>query len=280
MSSRFAAVALVVLAACAPAAEEAPEVAVATPQEVTFTATEFAFTGPDSIAPGMTKIEFVNNGQQPHHMILARINDGHTLQELHEFMAANPHAAPDFVTFYGAANVVSNGGRTGSTVDLPAGEYVAVCFIPDPADGKAHIEKGMMRALIVRGERHEAPAPVAVAQIRFSDFTFALPSMTPGTHTFHMVNDGPQPHEAQLIRLNDGVTMEQYMAAMAPGATAPPPGTDLGGSGAISQGIENWWTVTLEPGNYIVVCFVPDPADGAPHAMKGMVQQFAVTATS
>ena len=79
---------------------------------------------------------------------------------------------------------------------------------------------------------------------------------------------------------NDGVTMEQYMAAMAPGATAPPPGTDLGGSGAISQGIENWWTVTLAPGNYIVVCFVPDPADGAPHAMKGMVQQFAVTATS
>jgi hypothetical protein len=120
---------------------------------------------------------------------------------------------------------------------------------------------------------------VAVAEIRLSDFTYALPALTAGTHTFKVVNAGPQPHEAQLIRLNDGVTMEQYLAAMAPGATAPPPGTDLGGSGAISQGIDNWWTVTLAPGNYLVVCFVPDPADGKPHVMKGMVQQFTVAAS-
>jgi hypothetical protein len=264
------------LIACAPKEEAAEPVAAATPQVASFTATEFAFAGPDSIAPGMTQIDFVNNGQQPHHMILVRINDGHTMQELNEFMAANPEATPSFITFYGAANVVGNGGRTGSTVDLPAGQYVAVCFVSDPADGKPHIDKGMLKTLVVAGERHEAPAPVAVAQITLSDFAFELPDLTAGTHTFQVVNNGPQPHEAQLVRLNDGVTVEQFLAAEQSGTT-PPPGVALGGSGAISQGISNWWTVTLEPGNYVVICFVPDPADGVPHMVKGMVKTFTVS---
>lgn len=272
---RLRTAAVLLLAACAAAEEETTEVATATPQVVTFTATDFAFTGPDSIAPGMTQIDFVNEGSDPHHMILVRINDGHTLQDLQEFSAANPMAVPDFVTFYGAANVVANGGRTGSTIDLPAGQYVALCFV-EGADNVPHVQKGMVKPLVVSGERHDAPAPVASAEIRLSDFTFALPNLTAGTHTFRVINDGPQVHEAQVIRLNDGVTFEQFLAAEQAG-TSPAPGVALGGSGALSQGLSNWWTVTLEPGTYVVICFVPDPADGQPHVAKGMVQTFTVS---
>ena len=34
-------------------------------------------------------------------------------------------------------------------VDLPAGEYALICFIPDAKDGKAHYLHGMMKAFTV-----------------------------------------------------------------------------------------------------------------------------------
>ena len=163
-----------------------------------------------------------------------------------------------------------------STMDLPAGNYVALCFIPDSA-GVPHVMHGMMKEIVVAGARHDAAVPTADAVIRMSDFAFVAPVMTAGAHTFHVVNDGPQTHEVQLVRLPEGVTADQYLAALAPGATAPPPGEDLGGAGALSTGLDNYWTVTLTPGNYLLGCFVPD-TDGVPHIMKGMLQAFTVTA--
>jgi hypothetical protein len=35
-------------------------------------------------------------------------------------------------------------------VDLPAGNYALICFIPDPATGKAHFELGMLGELTVQ----------------------------------------------------------------------------------------------------------------------------------
>lgn len=276
MAPRLTPAVLLVLLACAPK-QEAP--APAGPQEVIFTATDFAFSGPDSIAPGFTTIRLANQGSQPHHLILGRLDDGKTVQELMAALQANPNAEPPFVTWRGAAGSVVPGDTSGSTTDLPAGRYVLFCFIPDPADQQPHLMKGMTRELVVAGAPHVATAPVAEAEIRLSDFTFTAPPLTAGTHTFHVVNDGPQTHEVQLVRLNEGATAEQYLAAFKPGATAPPPGTDAGGPGALSRTLDQYWTVRLEPGNYLFVCFVPDSADGAPHLMKGMVREFTVSAS-
>jgi hypothetical protein len=74
--------------------------------------------------------------------------------------------------------------------------------------------------------------------------------------------------------------VDQYMASMAPGATAPPPGVTVGGNGALSNGRTNWFSMTFEPGNYVMLCFVPDAADGQPHVVKGMVTPFTVAAAT
>lgn len=267
---------LLTLAACAPRQEAAPP---AEPQQVVFTATDFSFTGPDSIAPGVTTIRLANQGTQPHHLILGQLEDGKTVQDMMSFLQANPNGEPPFLKWRGATAAIVVGDTTGSTTDLPAGRYVLICFLPDPADGKAHIEKGMMREMVVAGTPHGGQLPVADGEIRLKDFGFTASNLTAGTHTFHIINDGPQTHEVQLVRLNPGTTGQQFLAAMAPGATAPPPGTFGGGPGALSAGLDNYWTVTFAPGNYLFVCFVPDTADGAPHIMKGMVHEFSIPAT-
>ena len=276
MNQRFLSAAILLLAACAK--KDAPPPPPPAPQEVTFTATEFAFSGPDSIAPGVTVIRFVNQGTQDHHMILGQLAEGKTVQDLTTFMQANPDAEPDFLTWRGSAGGIAVQGSNTSISDLAPGRYVAICFLPDPADGKMHVEKGMIKELVVAGPRGEAPAPAADVEARTSDYKFTVPALTAGAHTVHYVNDGPKTHEIQLVRLNEGATVESFMASMAPDSKTPPPGVFLGGPGALSSGGDNYWTVTLEPGRYLLLCFVPDP-DGTPHAMKGMVQELTIPAS-
>jgi hypothetical protein len=277
MNVRSVSATLLLLAACAPAAEEVPEVAA--PQVVTYTATDFAFTGPDTIAPGYTDIRLVNNGEQEHHIVLARLDDGKTLQELNALMANNPGAEPEWLVFVGGAGSVTKGDSSAAISDLAPGNYVLFCFIPDPSDHVPHHAKGMVRELVVTGERREAELPVIAGDIRLKDFAFEHQTLTAGTHTFRVVNDGPQTHEIFMVRLNDGVTAEQYMAASAPGSTTPPPAKFLGGNGALSNGEINYWSVTLAPGTYLMLCYVPDLTDGAPHVVKGMMQEIVITAS-
>jgi hypothetical protein len=35
-------------------------------------------------------------------------------------------------------------------------------------------------------------------------------------------------------------------------------------------------TVDLEPGTYVAICNIPDPASGMPHSRLGMLRQFTV----
>lgn len=271
MSSRFAVAAFVLAAGCA-SADQAP----ALPQEVSFTGADYSYSGPDTIAPGMTNLRFTNQGQQEHHLVLARLDQGHSLQDLLDYIATTPSSSPAWATYVGAANEVSNGSSTGSILDLAEGNYAILCLVADPSDGVPHIMKGMSRELVVAGGRHEAPAPVATEEIRMSDLTYEIPALTAGTHVFHMVNDGPQLHEAQLVRLNDGASEADFVAALKLGASTPPPGTMVGGGGPLSPGMENWYTVTLEPGKYLLICFVPDVNGFTPHFMEGMVREFTV----
>lgn len=93
-------------------------------------------------------------------------------------------------------------------------------------------------------------------------------------------NAGTEEHQASIIRLNDGVTPQQFAAA---GATDPTGVaafnlfTAYGGPNATPAGALNGSTQVLsQPGNYLFVCFIPGP-DGVPHAAKGMVLPFTVT---
>lgn len=271
MTRQFFPIALLLASACSSARP-------AGPQELVFTAKDFAFTGPDSVAPGLTAIRFVNHGTQPHHLILGQLDDGKTLQDLQAFMQQNPTGEPPFISWRGAANAIEPGDSTGSTTNLVAGHYVMLCFIPDPADNTPHVNKGMVKELVVAGAPRVAATPTAEGEIQLTEFAFAVPAVTVGTHTFHIVNAGTKTHEVQLIRLNDGVSTEQYLAALAPGAKGPPPGAFKGGPGALKPGLDDYWTVTFTPGHYLMVCFVPD-TDGVPHLMKGMIRELTISAS-
>jgi plastocyanin len=270
---------MLLLAACAKdaAPPEPTATAPAAPAVVSYTATDFAFAGPDTIAPGMTEVRMVNTGAQEHHLILGRLDEGKTLADVTELMAKDPNAEPSWLVWVGGAGSVLGGDASASVSDLTPGRYVAFCFIPDMTDGmKPHAMKGMVKEIVVAGTPNTAPAPTVTGEIHLSEFAFSPTTLTAGTHTLKIVNDGQKTHEIALTRLDDGATAESFLAALAPGAKNPPPGKPMGGNGAISPGKSNYITLTLTPGTYLLVCFVPD-TDGVPHIMKGMVQTIVVS---
>ena len=94
-----------------------------------------------------------------------------------------------------------------------------------------------------------------------------------------LVNEGMEGHHAIFMRLNDDVTQEDVDAA----AASPDffqflsMGEILGGpNGAPPEGGRATVIMDLAPGNYQVVCVIPD-AEGMPHYMHGMIAPLTVT---
>jgi uncharacterized cupredoxin-like copper-binding protein len=129
-----------------------------------------------------------------------------------------------------------------------------------------------------------APAPTfkpAVITVRASEFAFTAPKSAPaGTITLRMVNDGKQLHHVAVVKLLQGRTVSDFVEAMKKPGPPPAWAVAVGGPNAAVPGQSTDATLTLEPGNYALVCFVPSPGDPTPHVMKGMISALTVTPSS
>jgi uncharacterized cupredoxin-like copper-binding protein len=123
-----------------------------------------------------------------------------------------------------------------------------------------------------------SPVKPHLVTVKTNEFSFVAPASIPaGTTTFHLINTGKQLHHVAVIRLEGGKTVADYMNAMKRPGPPPAWAVDVGGPNAAVPGKSSDATMTLEPGNYALVCFVPSPGEQAPHLMKGMVKALTVT---
>jgi hypothetical protein len=157
-------------------------------------------------------------------------------------------------------------------LSLAAAVTVAGCSVketPKPADTTAAASAPAATA---------ATAP-NVVNITASDYKFEGPAEVPaGMTTIHLTNNGKEPHQANLIRLDSGKTYADMIAGMKTmKPDAPPPKWVImaGGPNAVAPGGSTDLTMNLQPGNYAIVCFVPN-AKGVPHVMLGMGQALTV----
>lgn len=266
----------VIVAACGPAAASTIEAEANIPH-IIIKASDYAFETPAKIEAGLVSITLVNEGKEPHHVQLARLNDDVTLEQFQAALQQSPEAAFPMVTFAGGAGIIDPGDNQQVTVELTPGQYILLCFV-SAHDGVPHLAKGMMATMeVVKGsEQASIPEIKADATIKLLDFSFALPAeVKAGQQVWKVVNEGKQVHEFLLIKLAEGKTMEDvatFMESMA----GEPPFADAGGLQAIDPGEAGWVTLDLQPGNYVAICHVPDPATGHAHMEMGMVMPFTV----
>jgi hypothetical protein len=149
-----------------------------------------------------------------------------------------------------------------------------------------------------------APEDAAVVEITALDYAFQAPEEIPsGWVTFRMRNAGRMEHFALLTGLPEGITFEDHMESVVPvfdrvwyrlrdgEIDKAQAGQELGslpewyltsarqagGPGFLAAGLTGETTVFLEPGTYVMECYVKT-IDGEFHTALGMIRPITVTA--
>jgi hypothetical protein len=266
-------------ASAEPSVEPSAGASGGTSGELAVTALDFSFQLPATVPGGPTVIRLTNGGKEEHQAQLARLNEGKQLSDLLTALQANDFkTALEAMTLSGGPAPLPAGGTGATGVALEPGDYVFLCFVASP-DGVPHFAKGMVAPLEVTAPPVAGALPGGDASLTLKDFTFdGLTTLTTGPHTVSVTNAGPQPHEAGIVRLGEGVTVADLKEAMTASAppTGPAPITSAGGISAIAPNAEATLEIDLPAGNYAFLCFVPDPASGKAHAQLGMIAPLTV----
>ncbi len=149
----------------------------------------------------------------------------------------------------------------------------------------------------------ESPTEAHVVEVIARDYAFQAPAEIPsGWTTFRLKNEGEEHHFLLLHRLPDGKTFEAYLAEVAVpfdtvwhalrsgdvdraeagemlGRLLPDwfaSVEQMGGPGLVAPGGIAQATAKLEPGAYVMECYVKTPG-GEFHGMLGMARPITVT---
>jgi hypothetical protein len=247
---------------------------------------DYTFAMPDALPAGAVRIEATNVGDEDHQLTLGRIRDGYTPEDVFAAAAESESAAIALLEFYAAPNSVRPGATEAVEVELPSGTYLALCLILAP-DGAPHLAHGMLKVLRVGDpsstsvpaeEILELPMDDVEGLIHVFDYGFALPEGFDGNGRFTVTNDAEQAHELTIYRIGEGGSYDEFAATVEGGGTPDPlmyPG--YGGVTTMGPGGSAIVELQLTPGEYALICYVPDSGDEAPHFVHGMIQPVAIT---
>ena len=267
------------------------------PNEVAIEGHEFAFEVDGSaFTPGTNTITFKNTGAQTHDLQMIQIGD-HTIDDVAAVAQGleQGQPPPEWFVFSGGVGEVAPGESGSITGSFAAGNYALVCFVPDIADGVPHFAKGMAALITIEGDVNGAEIPEQDFTLRARDdgagtsHSFSLRArvrpasgnlrVESGRVRLLLDNDGSEPHEANLLKFDEGFTFDQFVELLAAAGegppSGPPPFTEVGGVQAILPGTSQMATFNLEPGDYALICLLPN-AQGIPHFALGMVLEMEV----
>lgn len=99
---------------------------------------------------GQGTYRVVNQGAQPHEAIFVRLQPGKTVEDVRAYFTQKHPSGPPPAIPMGGVQGLSQGGVNYDYATLPSGAYAVLCFIPDPASGKSHLELGIINAVTIR----------------------------------------------------------------------------------------------------------------------------------
>ena len=128
-------------------------------------------------------------------------------------------------------------------------------------------------AALPEGSTREIEQGAVRVDVSATDYAFHIGDVASGRTSFVLTNDGDETHEMVVVKLAAGVTLDEAIQADGEEGTVD---SEWGTNFAAPGGDEEAVTFDVEPGNYALVCFMPD-ADGTPHMVLGMRHEFTVS---
>ncbi len=119
----------------------AADTSVAPKADVDVALADYSFTYSTPVTAGHHVFAVTNHGPQMHEIEIVKLDSGKTANDFATWIM-NPQGPPPAHAVGGIAPEAP--GRTAYfSADFTAGNYVAMCFIPDAKDGKPHFVHGM-----------------------------------------------------------------------------------------------------------------------------------------
>ncbi|MEZ5321110.1 MAG: hypothetical protein R2698_03325 [Microthrixaceae bacterium] len=125
------------------------------------------------------------------------------------------------------------------------------------------------------------------AKVTATDYAFGglASHYEPGPLSIDLTNDGKEVHELIVLKIRDGVTESAEDLVQMDEETGSGKVEWIGNVDPTTGGDRDYVVVDLEPGRYVVSCFLPVGAtdmehlhvDGPPHAAGGMVAELDVS---
>ena len=240
---------------------------------------------PKTFTTGLLSVTLVNDTKSEVNAGFGRANPGETRAQIKAAdAAANSGSLTGFeallkaITFIGGSNNVLPGLSQTAVIRLDAPGLYGVSVSPSNGPGR------LLLFTVTAGPGPTAALPAGSVLVTLKDFKFiGLPThLAAGAVTFQVTNTGMTVHEMQVARLDPGKTQQDVLKFLkSPQAqNGPPPAWvhDAGGMNTLSPHQSADVTVSLAPGYYLVLCFMPDvKKNGEPHVMEGMIGHFTVS---
>ncbi len=117
--------------------------------DLTITMTDFVFALSQPITAGMHTLHVKNAGNQPHEVVVVKLDDGKTVKDFGAAFAPGASGPPPGQAMGGLVGIEE--GATGYfTGQFDPGRYGLICFFPDSTTGAPHFTKGMVLDFTVR----------------------------------------------------------------------------------------------------------------------------------
>jgi len=264
------------------------------------------FQLPDTIPSGWVTFRYKNASPQTHFIMVDDYPDGKTLDsvkarvvpvfdegmnlinegKVDEGLAAFgklPEWFPE-AKFIGGTGLVSPNHVATSTMKINPGYYIIECYVK-MSNGVFHVSMGMVKEVIVSDTDSGNTEPKADVGIEISSTEGIVfnDSISAGKHVFsvhfkdQIVHENFVGHDVNLAKLDDNAdldTLNMWMNWSNPkGLIEPAPAgvTFLGGMNNMLAGDTGYFTATLDPGRYVLISEVNDPAS------KNMLKTFTVS---
>jgi len=263
------------------------------------------FQMPDTIPSGWNTFIYRNLSVQTHFFAIEKYPDGITLDDVKRLVIpyfdsgmklinegkseegfAEFRKLPDWFSelkMLGGGGLISPGLVTETMIYLKPGNYFIECYIK-MNDGVFHSSMGMIREFVVSefdSGNEELKADVII-EISSTEGIVFNDSIAPGRHVLsvffkdQIVHENFAGHDINLVKLDDSASLEELESWMnwvdPKGLIDPSPTgiTFIGGVNNMPAGSKGYFTVVMEPGNYVLISEVPNALS------KNMLKTFTV----
>jgi hypothetical protein len=269
------------------AAVRAPRIATtaAGATELTFTYAKhrLALTGPRTFAAGRIALSLESYGSEGEVAVVS-FKAGYSFTklqaDLRAFGSSEGSTGPSkaglrhlddsiaHTTLYGGLDAGAGQTLTGTVVLPKAGTYYSY---NDSGNVPAQPERLTVTA--ATGPTAASPATATVTAVNGDRFGGASTLPASGTIAFRNAST-TSPHFLNLQQVKEGTTRAEVLKYLLSGSNAAPKFARPGAAGtdAVSPGHTQTLTYSLPKGEYVELCFFPDPKTGVPHALMGMIR--------